>query len=459
MKKEGVLFPLASLPGRHGIGDFGDISKVFLKYLHKRGYKYWQVLPLNPVGPGNSPYMSTCSFALETRYISLDELYKDGLLTKKVKPHHENTKSIDYQDVLLFKEKYLKLAYKNFKKHRYLDFERFKKENEWVSKFGLFSYYRKANNFILWNKWSKQQIELTSVPAEAKEEVEFEAFKQYIAFKQWNKIRKYANKLGIEIIADCPFYVGFDSLDCLLNKDEFLMDENYNPTFVSGCPPDAFSEDGQLWGTPIYDFEKMEKNRYSFLINRIAGYMKTCDILRLDHFRGFDTYYVIPSNELTARNGEWKIGPRTSFFDELYRVNPNIKIIAEDLGELFPSVIELKDHYHLPGMFVVEFLIFDEKLIPDSNTIVYPGTHDNETLYGWIKSLRKEQISYLTKRFGPKKDLFENIMKYISSLDSLMSIYPLQDLLKLDNKARINTPGTVSQKNWSYKIDGHYFVK
>lgn len=452
MNNSGILFPLASLPGRHGIGDFGECSTKFLKYLHKNGYKYWQVLPLNPVGPGNSPYMSVCSFALETRYISLDELVKDGLLTKFVPLYRAKSNRIDYEGVKNYKDFYLRKAFKNFAHKDHQNYQSFIKRNDWLIPYALFVTYRKVNNFTLWNTWNEKYLNLKDIPLEYREEVGFEIFKQYIAFKQWNNARKTAKHLGIQIIADCPFYVGYDSVDCLLNKEQFLFDEKYNPTFVSGCPPDAFSDDGQLWGTPIYDFEKMKEDDYSFLINRIQGYMKTCDILRLDHFRGFDTYCVIPAQDETARNGKWEQGPGQSFFDELYRRNPDIKIIAEDLGELFPTVIELKDHYNLPGMYVVQFMIFDEKNTSNPRQIVYPGTHDNQTLFGWLKSRSKEEIKFLKKRFNVKTNLFPALMQYIESLPAYMHIYPLQDILKLDDKARINTPGTLSEANWSYKL-------
>lgn len=452
MNESGVLFPLASLPGKHGIGDFGECSYKFLQYLHKKGYKYWQVLPLNPIGPGNSPYMSICSFALEDRYISLEELFKEGLLPKRVLPHRLLMGRINYNDAKNFKDKHLRKAYKAFSYKNHRDYERFIKQNDWLIPYALYVVYRQVNNFLSWNKWHEKYHNLHDIPKMYQSEVGFECFKQYVAYRQWSNVRKYAKKLGISIIADCPFYVGFDSVDCLLNKEQFLFDEKYNPTFVSGCPPDAFSEDGQLWGTPIYDFEKMKEDHFSFLIKRIEGYTKNCDILRLDHFRGFDTYCVIPAKDKNARNGMWQKGPGEAFFDELYKADPEIKLIAEDLGELFPSVLELKDHYNLPGMYVVQFMIFDEKLTSNPQQIVYSGTHDNQTLLGWIKSRNKEEMNYLVKRFGPKKYLYLAIMKYIQNLPAYIHIYPLQDLLKLGDRARINHPGTMNIFNWTYKL-------
>lgn len=450
----GVLFPIASLPSKYGIGDFGKSSYKLLEWLKAKNVKYWQVLPLNPVGPGNSPYMSTCSFALETRYIDLEQLVKQGLLSK-VPAHKPNAVKVDYNDSLSFKEKYLRKAYLKFKKHPLRGYKKFKKDNPWLNMFALFVTLRKEMNYVTWNKWPKEILDLFTkkrVLEEYSDEVEFQIFCQFIAFKQWAKIRRFAHKLGIQIIADCPFYVGIDSLDCLLNKEQFIMNEHYEPTLVSGCPPDAFSDDGQLWGTPIYDFEKMKADHYSFLIERLAAYMKTCDLLRLDHFRAFDTYCVIPAEDENAKRGEWKIGPRYDFFDELYRRYPDIKLIAEDLGDLFPSVLELRDHYNLPGMYIVEFTIFDVKAYPTTRQIVYPGTHDNQTLFGWFKSLEPKNKEFLINKFGGEENLYNKIFDYIYNLPSLMTIFQLQDLMKLDDEGRINYPGTIGDQNWSFKL-------
>jgi len=450
----GVLLPLASLPSHHGIGDFGRNAKRFIRYLSNNGFKYWQVLPLNPVGPGNSPYMSTCSYALEERYISLDELVKEGLL-KDVPNFEAKATKIDYNATLLFKEEYLYRAYKEFMKKPFRGYIKFKKDNPWLISYALFTSLRKKYNYQTWNTWKKADLklfELSRAPKAYKDDIEYTSFKQFIAFRQWSKIRKFAKKCDITIIADCPFYVGIDSVDCLTHKEQFLMDEKYNPTLVSGCPPDAFSDDGQLWGTPIYDFNKMKLDGYNFLIERIASYVKTCDILRLDHFRAFDTYCVIPAEDNNARRGKWEIGPRYDFFDSLYKKYPNIRLIAEDLGDLFPSVLELRDHYNLPGMFIVEFTIFDANAKSNEKTIVYPGTHDNQTLMGWLKTLPEQNIRFLKNKFGEDADLFSSVFRYILSLPSLMTIFQFQDLLKLDDESRINSPGTIGDPNWCFKL-------
>ena len=440
-KNVGILLPVSALPGNHGIGDFSVFAYQFIDWLKEHHYRYWQILPLNPVGPGNSPYMTLCSEAIDIRYISLQDLVDEGLL-KRVPDHKAKTGFVNYNEVLAYKDKYLRKA---FKKSTY-NLYRFKKENPWSVEYAKYLILKKLNDGKVWNEWW-----IKEVPEDQLQEIDYHVWCQYIAAKQWNKIFKYAGANGIQIIADCPFYVGLDSVDCYLNKEEFLLDENDHPTVVSGCPPDAFSDDGQLWGTPIYNFEKMKENGYRFLVDRIAHLASHCHYLRLDHFRAFDTYCVIPAEDDNARRGKWLVGPRYDFFDELYRRYPDIKLIAEDLGELFDSVIELRDHYNLPGMRIYEFCIFDDLPISDK-FVVYPGTHDNQTLYGWYKSLGEWHIDFLKKKFNNPKNLYNAIFDYIWNVESFITIFQLQDLLKLDDRSRINSPGTIGDPNWCFKL-------
>ena len=440
-KNVGVLLPISALPGSHGIGDFSQYAYQFIDWLKEHHYHYWQILPLNPVGPGDSPYITVCSEALDVRYINLQSLVDMGLL-KRVPDFQKSSRSVNYYEVLNFKEKYLKKAYK---KSTY-NLSNFKKKNPWSIEYGKFLVLKKLNNNATWNKWTVHDI-----PNDLLDEVNYHIWCQYIAYKQWNKIVNYAHSQNVLLIADCPFYVGLDSVDCYLHQDEFMLDENGEPTLVSGCPPDAFSDDGQLWGTPVYNFDKMKENGYEFLVNRIAFLSKHCSYLRLDHFRAFDTYCVIPAGDENARRGEWRVGPRFDFFDKLYEKCPDIQLIVEDLGDLFDSVHELRDHYHLPGMRIMQFCIFDN-LEESDNVIIYPDTHDNQTLYGWLKSLNEKQILFLNELLHNPKDLYRAVFDYIWNLKSFMTIVPLQDLLKLDDRARINSPGTVGKPNWCFKF-------
>ena len=440
-KNVGVLLPVASLPGNNGIGDFSIYAYQFIDWLKEHHYAYWQILPLNPLGPGDSPYVTVCSEAIDIRYIDLSYLVDLGLL-KKVPDFQKLSTSINYHEVLLFKDRYLRKA---FKKSTY-NLNRFKKENPWVVAYAEYLVLKSNNDNKPWNEWTNLTADESCV-----KEINYHIWCQYLAYKQWKKLLSYARSMGVKIIADCPFYVGLDSVDCFLHQDEFLLDENHQPTFISGCPPDDFSDDGQTWGTPVYNFENIKENNYSFLVNRILHLAKHCDILRLDHFRAFDTYCVIPAGDENARRGVWRVGPRTDFFDELYRRSPDIKIIAEDLGDLFDSVIELRDHYNLPGMRIMEFNIFDN-IEESDKVVVYPGTHDNQTLYGWLKSLGEWHINFLKEKFHHPKSLYKAVFEHIWNMNSYMTIFQLQDLLKLDDKTRINYPGTVGKPNWCFKL-------
>lgn len=454
MSKRGVLLAISSLPGRHGIGDFGDEAYKFIDWLKSQKYLYWQILPLNPLGPGNSPYMSTCSEAIDLRYISLDKLTKSKRL-KTIQKHKNNSFRVDYAEILEYKQSKLMEIFSSNFEAEISKIQSFELNHEWVRNFAVFTALQKKHSGACWNAWPHDDLTFDSrgcFPSGLEKECLFHEWCQMIAYEQWDNILKYAHENSIKIIADCPFYVDLNSVDCWSYKDEFLLDQNYQPTHVSGCPPDAFSDDGQLWGTPIYNFEKMKENGYQFLVNRIHNLTKICDVLRLDHFRAFDTYYVIPAGDTNARRGEWKNGPKTDFFDKIYQLFPKISLIAEDLGELFPSVHKLRDHYLLPGMYVTEFMVFDPNYTSNKNQIVYPGTHDNQTIRGWLKSLSSKDKAYLRKRLNAKGNLQDAFVRYTWNLPSKITIFPLQDLLNLDDSARMNTPGTMGSPNWEWKL-------
>lgn len=459
----GVLMPVASLPGNHGIGDFGSSCTNFIKWLKKENYKYWQVLPLNPLGPGHSPYMSTCSKAIDERYICLDDLVKEGLLPISTPKYMAKSTSIKYEKVLAFKRKWLYIAYQNYMMGDTKEMKKWIKQNEWVIHFATYLAFWGHNDYSKWNTWKNSEIHYfenhKNPPKKYQNEIYFTIFMQFIALKQWNKVRKIAKRNGISLIADCPFYVGYDSVDCYMNKEQFRFDDKYNPTVVSGVPPDAFSDVGQLWGTPVYDFGKMYNRGFDFLIDRIYSIASMCDILRLDHFRAFDTYCVIPSGDENALRGVWEVGPRNAFFDKLYEKHPDIKLIAEDLGELFPSVGELRDHYALPGMFIVEFSLTDWKAYSHANSIVYTGTHDNQTLVSWFNELTDADKAIISQRLNYPNDLFKAIVHFAWNTPSKMTIFPLNDLLGLDDKARINVPGTTDDRNWTWKVKDSSFTK
>ena len=460
----GILLSVSSLPSNHGIGDFGDSCYKFIDWLKDNHYRYWQVLPLNPLGPGYSPYMSTCSNALEYRYISLDVLSKEGLISK-VPAFQKESEAVEFYEVGEYKKKYLHKAYKKFMKLHPETIHKFKFREPWVSKFATFEVFKWRNEGKQWNEWREEDrdyfLHHNNPPKSLIDDINFVIFLQYEALKQWKKVMRYARKNGIELICDMPFYVGFDGVECWLNRDQFSIGPDNKLFEVGGVGPDAFSDVGQLWGTPIYNFERMKQDGYKLLVDRVGYLSKLCDYLRIDHFRAFDTYYVIPAGEETAKNGVWKIGPRDDFFNKLYEKYPNIKLIAEDLGDLRPEVLELRDQFNLPGMFISEFTIFDLKNLSTERQLVYPGTHDNETLYGWYLNRTPEEIEFIKKRLNvtDNEKLFDEIVRYIYTIPSLMTIFQLQDVLKLDNKARMNMPGTVGSPNWRWKLKDFTWVK
>lgn len=453
-KNKGVLLAVSSLTGNYGIGDF-TYAKDFICWLKSNNYKYWQILPLNPLGEGNSPYMSICSEAIEERYISLEQLFDQKLinkLPKKVKPSY----SSNFELSKAIKEKYLLEAYKNFKKHDKNHIKNFILKYKWVISYARFVYLKNKNITKSWIEFSTDELNYIKGTNNDfynnLDEINFIVFKQMVALHQWKEILSFANKNGIKIISDIPFYVGYDSVDFITHENEFLVKENHQLTYVSGVGPDYFSKDGQLWGTPIYDFAKMKENNYSFLTNRLIYCANLSNLIRLDHFRAFDTYYVIPSTDKTALNGKWEIGPRESFFFQLYKKKPDIHLIAEDLGELFPSVIELRNRLDLPGMHVCMFNLFNN-IEDTSKKIVYSGTHDNDTLLGFINKLNKKDKALLCQRFHcTEKHLFNKVYRYIEKLPSLITIFPMQDILKMNSRFRMNTPGIMNTKNWKFKL-------
>ena len=463
-KELGVLLSVSSLPSNHGIGDFGESCYRFIDWLYQNDYKYWQVLPLNPLGPGYSPYMSTCSNAIDFRYISLDFLSREGLLDK-VPAHDKNTTHVDFTDVGIYKDKYLRKAYKRFIKLHKETLHKFKYREPWVSDYASFVVFKNRNDGKTWNEWREEDRDYyfthNKPPKSLMNEINYVIFQQYVALKQWKRVMHYARRRGIKLICDMPFYVGFDGVECWLHRDQFSIGKDNKLFEVGGVGPDAFSDVGQLWGTPIYNFNKMKEDGYQLLVDRVGYLTKLCDLLRLDHFRAFDTYYVIPASEETAKNGEWKLGPSYDFFDKLYEKYPGIGLIAEDLGDLRPEVLTLRDHYHLPGMFISEFTIFDLNNLSTHQQIVYPGTHDNETLWGWYNNLSEDQLKFIEWRLGVenREDLYDAIVKYIFNIPSLMTIFQLQDLLKLGNETRMNCPGTTGDPNWTWKLADWSWVR
>jgi len=459
MRTNGILMAISSLPGNHGIGDFGDVAYKFIDLLKEAKIKIWQVLPLNPVGYGNSPYQSECGEALDPIYISLDLLAKEGYFDK-VPSFNKDEVRVDYTTVREYKEKYLRLAFKKEKDTKSKAFNDFVLANKWLENYAKFHIIFLKNNYLEWNLWDqterydcyKHEVNYTKY----KGEILYLEWCQFIAFKQFNLLRLYANKNGILIMGDIPFYVGGMSSDVWSNQDQFLLDENDKFTYIAGVPPDYFSATGQRWGNPIYDWVELKKEDYGFWLDRLKEANKLYDILRIDHFRAFDTYWKIPITCPTAIEGSWQKGPSYDFFDTLAKSKIDLKIIAEDLGDLFPSVLALRDHYNLTGMYVLEFNFLNPNCTITQNQIVYTGTHDNDTLIGWYNSLTIEQKNQIKLKFNVLKikgrDIQEKFLNYAYNSVADYVIIPMQDFLKQDEFSRMNVPGTCCPPNWEYKL-------
>lgn len=458
----GVLMPVASLPSKDGVGNFGKEAYAFVDKLADMGIRIWQILPLNPLGYGNSPYQPFSSYAGDELYIDLDLLAEAGYLTTNRDDYEtgENPNRIEYEKARAYKVKYLKEAYKGFyeKSWESPEFEEFRKK-EWVYPYAVFIALKKQNNLRCWNEWPQEQqdwiLDKKYDISPLQEEINYQMFSQYMFYKQWMALKEYANKKNVLIMGDIPIYVGIDSLDVWSCREDFLLDAEGKPSFVAGVPPDYFSATGQRWGNPIYNWENMQKKNFVFWMNRLSYSSELYDIIRIDHFRAFDTYWKIPASCDTAIEGEWVEAPGYELFDEIYRQMPDIKIVAEDLGDLRPEVLELRDHYNLIGMNIAEFSLPSTDAVKE-HQLIYTGTHDNQTVKGWFDSLDTKTKVKVRKTLAKHGKSWENFTKkmvrFVYRSNACMAIVPVADILGLDDKARLNTPGTVGSPNWEWRL-------
>lgn len=460
--------PVSALPSKTGVGELGADAYRFVNLLGENGVKIWQILPLNPVGYGNSPYQPYSSFAGDELYISLEELYKEGLLSEMPPVFGLRDKRVRYEAVRAFKEPYLREAYAAFagktdqEKEAYRAFA----AQTWVREYGVYRALKKKNRGTCWNEWEQAERDWCSspfaLPKEAEEEAEYQMFLQYIFFTQWMKVKEEAHKKGICIMGDVPFYVGLDSVDVWGGKDNFLLDTDGRPLFIAGVPPDYFSAAGQRWGNPIYDWEYMKKTQYQFWTDRIGYSQKLFDIVRIDHFRAFDTFWKIPASCPTAVEGEWVEAPGYEVLDTLLEKIPGAELVAEDLGLLRPEVLTLKDHYHFKGMKVLQFVIdvsgkYARDIFEDKeNMIIYSGTHDNDTLMEWYGKLsipaRRKVRRFLKRQGVTQGTVKDRLLEYVWKSPAEYAIVPMADLLGLGKEGHINTPGTVGSPNWELRI-------
>jgi 4-alpha-glucanotransferase len=467
----GILLHPTSLPGPYGIGDLGPEAYRWIDFLVETGCKLWQVLPLGPTGYGDSPYQCFSAFAGNPYLISPDLLLDDGLLEpgelENLPPFPAH--KVDYGEIIPWKLDLLDRAYQKFRQSKAVqlnaEFQQFITDNEdWLTDYALFMALKDVHGGQPWPSWEKPLRDrdadaLQSARIEHAELVQRHIFRQFIFFRQWISLKLYANENGIKIIGDIPIFVAHDSAEVWAKPGLFFIDKHGNPTVVAGVPPDYFSPTGQLWGNPLYRWDVHAKNNYLWWINRFSAVLKLVDIVRLDHFRGFAGYWEVPADEETAENGRWVPGPGKKFLNALKESLGDLPIIAEDLGEITPDVVEMREHFNLPGMKILVFAFSDDPendFLPHnyvSNCVVYTGTHDNDTVVGWYHRVRAEETHFARRYLGRDgKDIAWDLIRTGWSSVAVFAIAQMQDMLGLDNHARMNYPSRPSG-NWMWRMD------
>jgi len=469
-RSSGVLLHISSLPSPYGIGTFGKEAYRFVDFLHEAGQLYWQILPLGITGYGDSPYQSPSAFAGNHYFIDLEVLVEEGYLDRGDLSHlNEENKSlpVDYNDIFLTREPLLRKAYdrqyKN-KKKQVADF--FNKEKDWLEPFALFMAIKSFHNLVSWQEWPEEYRNrkpevLEKFMEENRDELDFWYFVQYLFFEQWEKLKGYANKKNIKIIGDLPIYVAEDSTDVWANPELYLLDEQKRPLLVAGCPPDKFALTGQLWGNPIYNWEVMKSEGYQWWIKRMAMSARIYDVIRIDHFRGFESYYQIPYGNQTAEFGQWAKGPGIELFNAIEEALGKLEIVVEDLGFETVEFHAFKESTGYPGMYILQFA-FDQRnqgnQLPysyEKNSVVYSGTHDNNTSIGWIETEAPKEVFEFVKEYlllTEEEGYSMGFIRATWSSASNLAIAPMQDLLGLGAAARFNIPSTMGN-NWKWRMN------
>lgn len=467
-RASGILMHISSLPGKYGIGDFGQSAYDFVDFLAKAKQKVWQILPIGITGYGDSPYQSFSAFAINPYFIDLDALVAQGFLTRdEIKAYDlgKDPESVDYEKLYFNKMPLLKHAYQRAKEAWHSELKAFfKREIDWLEPFALYMSIKAHHNNRSWLEWPKafdamHKPAVKSFEHQYEDEVYFWVFTQYIALDQWMTLKTYANQKGIRIVGDLPIYVAEDSADVWSMPQLFRLDEAFKPVCVAGCPPDAFSATGQLWGNPIYDWEYMDNHGYQWWIKRIAHSFKHFDIVRIDHFRGFEDYWEIPYGDKTAEGGKWIKGPGMKLFNAIRNALGDVDIIAEDLGFMTDDVIRLREDSGFPGMKVLQFA-FDSReesdYLPhnyDRNCIAYTGTHDNDTAMGWMKNVDPQDRAYAIEylRLNEQEGYHWGLIRGAWASTAYLAVAQMQDFLGLDSRARMNTPSTLGG-NWVWRV-------
>ena len=466
MRESGVLMHITSLPGPWGIGTLGKQAFGFVDFLHDAGQRNWQILPLTPTGYGDSPYQSCSTFAGNPYLIDFEALIEDGLLKREELtsfPWVDEETRVDFDCQYHNKLAALRLAYERFTGGE--AFDQFCRENSsWLADFSLYMALKAKFQGAPWYEWEhklkfREASAIWQARQELKDEIRFHCFVQYLFFTQWSALHTYAKENGVKIIGDVPIYVPYDSVDVWSNPELFQLDDELAPEAVAGCPPDAFSEDGQLWGNPLYRWDKMAEDGYSWWIRRLKAAGNWYDVVRLDHFRGLEAYWSVPAKDTTAKDGKWIKGPGLEFIQTIHAKLPQLELIAEDLGFLTQEVLDLLEESGYPGMKVLGFA-FDSRepsaYLPHNccvNSVCYTGTHDNMTTRQWLDCASSDAVAYAREymRLTPEEGEVWGMIRTAFSTVCKLCVIPMQDYLGLGAEGRMNFPGTQTGDNWVWR--------
>lgn len=468
-RSSGILLHPTSLPGPYGSGDFGAGAYHFVDWLVSAGQKMWQILPLGGIGPGNSPYMSSSAFAGNVLLIDLDELRAQGwLAADDLLPHpYFQAQRVDYGLVHQYRMARLRIAASRFladKQHHHAEFAAFcSAEQSWLDDYALFMALAEKFAWQDWRHWGprlarRENKALLKATADLADEIEFWRFCQWCFFRQWRKLKQYANERGVRIIGDMPIFIAYQSADVWVHQDLFELGDDHQPTVVAGVPPDYFSATGQRWGNPLYRWQAHEQEGYAWWIMRMRKTVELVDIVRIDHFRGFAGYWEIPASEQTAMNGRWMPGPGEKLCSAIQNALGTLPIIAEDLGVITPDVVALLEKFDMPGMRVLQFAFgggTDNPYLPhnfNNNTVVYGGTHDNDTAIGWFDSASQRERAFACKYLRTEgKEINWDLIHAASQSVADIAIHSFQDILGLGFEHRMNLPGK-SEGYWEWRF-------
>lgn len=465
MRESGILLHITSLPEPGGIGTLGQAAYNFVDFLHDVGMTVWQVLPVGPTGFGDSPYQSASTFAGNPLLIDMKLLEKDGLLEPGEFKGLPDMAQVDFEAVRIQKDELLRKAFARGRDR--VNFGAFLSEYPWAADFGLFMALKKKFENASWQRWPddarlRRPTALDKYRRELKDEIEYHIFVQKLFFDQWHALREYANGRGVKMLGDMPIYVAEDSADAWANPEIFQFDEDCRPIKVAGVPPDYFSEDGQLWGNPLYDWKKLKRRKFDWWMNRLRAMAKLYDMIRVDHFIGFANYYAVPAGAKNARVGKWNKAPGRSFFRLVKKELRGVQIIAEDLGEVNNRVKRLQKFCGYPGLKVLTFAFDGGETNPhlpqyhEQNCVVYTGTHDNNTVLGWWSDATEETRAFCMQKlnFGPEDEVAGRLIAAAFESAADLAVIPAQDFLRLGVEARMNLPGTVGGGNWRWRMTG-----